>query len=134
MQQVLTQNDIDLIEQTVDQKIAKKLETSLDLGKGQALGGDFMLEIVMGVVLPILSSLASSGLYDLLKGAINKKSLTRRMIGSKIDVENPLTPECLQELKTQLMPLGFTEKEIMLIYEDVKTRLRDKENEQRKDG
>src|SRR5947209_322300 len=127
MQVMLTQDDVDLIEKMVHREIANKLKKSLDLGKGQSLEGDFISLIVLQVVLPILVSLASSGLYDLLKGkalgSLRKdeiKSIKSKIIDKEINIKNPIAPDCLQELKTQLMPFGFTEIEIVEIYEDAK--------------
>jgi hypothetical protein len=130
VQETLTQENAKYIRSIVESEVAKKFGIDSRTQKGQAFGGDFLVLMVSQILIPIFTSLASSGLYDVLKekalGSLSKKEaeeVNQKFVGHSVNSDNPLSTESLTALKGQLLPLGFTEAEIKQIYEKVQVAL-----------
>jgi hypothetical protein len=125
----LHENDIVLIRDEVAKELKPRLEQNTP-GKGQALGFEILPELVSKVVLPIVVSLSSRGLYDVLQGkvlgSLKKKQtdkLTAGMVGAEIRQSGEIDETCMNELKRELLPLGITEEQIQGIYSKIKLKL-----------
>lgn len=125
----LHENDIALIRDEVMNALGSRVEQHSP-GKGQAFGFDFLPELVSKVVLPIVVSLSSRGLYDVLQGkvlgSLKKKQadkLTATMVGAKLKDSGEIDESCMNELRRELLPLGVTEEQIRGIYCKIRLKL-----------
>lgn len=126
---ILHENDLVLIKDEVARELKSRIEQNMP-GKGQALGFEFLPELVSAVVLPIVVALSSHGLYDVLQGkvlgALKKKQadkLTATMVGAELRTSGEIDETCMKELKRELLPLGITEGQIQEIYAKIKLKL-----------
>jgi hypothetical protein len=83
--------------------------------------------LVLQVALPIVVSLCSSALYDLLKNrkasALRERQLNETLEalkGRTANTEAPLSLECMELLAEHLAPLGFSATEIHTLNNEVK--------------
>ena len=126
----LAEQDIELVRQTVREAMSRKLNLTHSQQQDQALGGEFLISLAEQVMIPILVSLCASVLYDVLKGktlgALQKSdacAVLGEFLGKEARLDLPLGPQCVEELRAQLTPLGFTDADIVGVYESVKQEL-----------
>jgi hypothetical protein len=127
----LTEKDIEITRELLRSEIGTR---SLQGGRPEesyALGGEFLGIIVNHVLIPILVSLSSRGLYDLLKVKVlgqlserESKDVAAELVRSPVSLDKEeLSPEAFQALASELQPMGFTSEDIASLYRKVRLRL-----------
>jgi hypothetical protein len=127
----LTERDIDIVRKLLISEIGAGSSRGSGHGEGYAFGGEFLEIIASNVLIPILVSLTSSGLYDVLKGKVlgklserESKDLAAKLIRSSISLDKEeLSHEILHALASELEPMGFTSEEIAMLCRKVRLRL-----------
>ena len=129
MTRTLTENDITLIKNEVSDELSAHVKSKMSTS-GQAFGVEILAEIVSKVILPILVSVCSKALYDVLKGkalsSLKKKQADRlsgELIGAELHDTRQLDETCMAEIKRELLPLGLTEEDIQEIFEKIRQKL-----------
>jgi signal recognition particle GTPase len=125
----LEKNDISLIKSELKKALSQQME-SIATGTGQKFGYEFLDILVSKLALPILTGLASSYLYETLKGkkldSLSKSqadNLSYDMIGKEIYLTQEIDQACLDALRQELMPLGVSEEIISDITKSIKNKL-----------
>jgi hypothetical protein len=108
------------IRESISQKLVKTNKSQRD----QAMAVDALGFLALQILIPMLVSLCSSALYDVLKGRVVAKlhrkeleGVATEICGKTGDTRAPLSVECMETLSAQLAPLGFTNSEIARMYE-----------------
>ncbi len=115
---------LDAVRESLSQKLNKK-STSRD---DQTMAGEGLGFLALQILIPMLVSLCSSALYDVLKGRILAKlgrkeaeRAMRHLYGKTGDTSLCLSSECLEVLSVEMAPLGFSDSEITAMYERIWT-------------
>lgn len=130
MQLFLREYELKVVRQTLYEAIEEKLSSARSSEENLYMGGDFFATLIEQLVLPIVVSLCSSALYDILKEnklrTFRKKQITevlQGLLGKGIKLEEPLDAQCLIELREEMAPMGFSDTEILFIYAKVRQKL-----------
>jgi hypothetical protein len=111
------------------------LKQKIFLADGAAPGNQpFEAEIasllIYQVLIPILVSLTSKTIYDVLRdktlSKLRKKeaeSIVKSLLKEPIQPDAPLQDHCLDELATQLKLYGLSKVETLEIYEQIRVRI-----------
>ncbi len=132
MRMVVDHERIDRGSEAVRRALSSKLARPAGSPWDQPLAVDALGFLSLQVVLPVIVSLCSSYLYDVLKGlkasALREKQLRdimKAFEGLNADTDSPLSAECLDAIAELLAPLGFTRNEILGLYRDVSQAMGD---------
>lgn len=100
---------------------------------GQALASGFLDTVVLQVLIPILVSVIGTTLSEVLKGRLlghlradESRDIARSLHGHPIDTRRELTPESLDALRAQLLPLGYSDADIARVYAAIRRALGDR--------
>jgi hypothetical protein len=126
----LTERDIDITRELLRSEIETKFSRGSQARDTYALGGEFLGIVVNHVLIPILVSLASRGLYDTLKARVlgqlsehESKKVAGELVHSPVSLDKDLSPEAAQALEAELQPMGFTSEDIANLHRKVRLRL-----------
>lgn len=126
MQLRIDQSNIGVALEAVHQSLSEKVDKDRS-ERDQAMAAEVLDFLALQIVIPMLVSLCSAALYDVLKrralAKLRRKELERitiRFCGKTCDTSAPLSKECLEILTVQLAPMGFNDSEIARMYELVK--------------
>jgi hypothetical protein len=124
----LSQEDISFAKEFIRAAISEKICSNRDSETGYGLDTSYLDPILYNVIFPFLVSLAASFAYDKINDLKDQKvGSSERNIESliriEIDLNHPLNPVCMDQIMKELIPLGFTEKEIMKIYDTIKSHI-----------
>lgn len=115
---------------TVRESLTEKLGNRKTFQSDQSMAGDALGFLALQVLVPLLVSLCSCALYDILKGRVLAKlrykemePLIEELSGQAADTSVSLKDDCLEVLSNLLTPLGFTDSEITGIYEQMKVTM-----------
>jgi len=125
----LDDRSVGAVEEAVQLELEGRMSPSSTAGR-QAFSGDFLTLMVEHVALPILVSVSGSTLSEVLKGRllsrIGKKE-TKALIGglkhAPVDLDRNMTQDCLEALRAELAPLGFSDSDIHALYKAAQRRL-----------
>lgn len=126
---VLQNDDVILVRERVSAELSA-LTGATKPGTGQPLSYEFLGEVVSRAVIPILTSLISRGLYDVLKGKILgalKRKQTERIsedfVGAELTAPAEIDASSQAELRRMLSPLGFNDEMILDLYSRIRKEL-----------
>ena len=124
------QEDVTYVQELIWKELTTKLGTRVNVHQEQAFSSEFLSLLALQAAIPILVSLISGGLYDLLKekGCPNVNPDDRQMIvnvfiNQQVHPNAPLSVDSFATLRRQLQPLGFTNDEIAALYHKVQEGL-----------
>ena len=127
MQLLINQSVIDLTLNAIHESIADKVAGKSKSQRDQGMATDVLGFFALQVLIPILVSICSSALYDVLKGRVLSKLRRKELefividfCGKTGNTSGSMSGECMQSLSNQLAPLGFTEFEIVTMYEKIR--------------
>jgi hypothetical protein len=130
MSRTLRVEDIAIVGATLRQEIETKTTQGQGAGTGRALGLEILPELVNQLLVPVVASLVSRALYDVAKdrliGALRKEevtNLTGQLVGQPVSPTSTLSPDAYDALRSQLLPLGYSDDDIRQLYEKVKARV-----------
>lgn len=111
----------------IHESLKKKADKGQKSLQGQALSTELFAFLSQQILIPILVSLSSCALYDILKGKVLSRissNESQRMINNfqqvTINTSIPLSEECMKMLLDELSPLGISEDDITIMYEQIK--------------
>lgn len=126
MQLQISQRIIDNALDEIQASLSNKVVARGGSQNEQEMAVDVVGFLALQVVIPILASLCSSVIYDVLKGRALAKlhredadEIVGSFCGKFADTREGLTRECLDMLSSELAPLGFGESEIVEMYEKI---------------
>lgn len=134
MERTFTEEDLTLARDEAEKLLIDKLGSQGEREEELGLEGALVSVIVLQIILPIIVSLTSKALYDILKGkkseSLSKdeiEEIIRRLNGSRLNTDAHINEECFEELRSQLIPLGFSEKEILDLVDRIRNRLAERD-------
>ena len=99
----------------------------------QGMATDILIFLSLQVFIPIIVSLTSTALYDVLKGKVlgqlsskDTQKILAKFCNLTINTHVTLSDEGLKALKDELSPLGLTEADILAMYNTVTDALEKK--------
>jgi hypothetical protein len=130
----LTSDDIQGVLEVLREQIAARSSQNSTYSAGQPMLSEALELIATQAVLPVLVSVTSSQLQDLLKGrrlrALSLKearALAEKTAGSPIAENLSLQPAERQELRQTLGPIGFNDNALEAMISEVSRRLSQRE-------
>ena len=127
MPRVINEQDVDLVERVLRDELGKKIQPDQPASGEQPLQIDLLGTLVLQVMIPLLVSITSTVVTDIIKEKYidkgGKDEIAIYFVGRPVREDEAIKQQAMNELQDQLGPLGFQEHEVRALYDQIRARL-----------